>query len=122
MNKERHPTKKRKGFCVLSLIVRSGYLRAYARQPARGPSKGLAAVVIENQWKTKVFGDHLGARLAHLGGYVGPSWGYVGPSWGYLDPAWGLCWPILTLCWPILGMLAQLGHFFRLMLGHVDPS
>ena len=57
----------------------------------------------KNRWKPKVFGNHLGARLAHLGGYVGPSWGYVGPSWGYLDPAWGLCWPILTLCWPILG-------------------
>ena len=80
----------------------------------------------KNQWKTQVFGNHLGARLAHLGGYVGPSWGYVDPSWGYLDPAWGLCWPILTLCWPMLAhlgaMLAQLGHFFRLMLRHVDPS
>ena len=101
-------------------------LRAYARQPARGPSKGLVAVVIENQWKTKVFGDHLGARLAHLGGYVGPSWGYVGPSWGYLDPAWGLCWPILTLCWPILGPCwPNLGTFFGLccaMLTHLEPQ
>ena len=80
----------------------------------------------KNRWKTKVFGNHLGARLAHLGGYVGPSWGYVDPSWGYLDPAWGLCWPILTLCWPILGPCwPNLGTFFGLcwaMLAHLEPQ
>ena len=27
-------------------LVTEGYLRAYARQPARGPSKGLVAVVV----------------------------------------------------------------------------
>ena len=80
----------------------------------------------KTQWKTKVFGNHLGARLAHLRGYVGPSWGYVGPAWGYLDPAWGLCWPILTLCWPILGPCwPNLGTFFGLcwaMLTHLEPQ